>query len=287
MSEEKETYIYEPFAETSEYKKVNGEIITEWVNTMVERGTGSVDKIMDIATGVGTMVQLFVSKLPDQFNYSEVICLDQSVEALKRAAERLEDSVSKMSFINAKVQDAEIEKNSIDIVIWGNGIHYLTKEEQTESLTNLRAGMKEGGWLFFNTAFYEGSRPQDTLSFYRTQVKKAVQSLRERGISREKAHIRAEAASFHPREYYEELVGSAGFKLVEASEYAANLSKEAWEYISSFQQYAAGALGGYPVEEASVAMRDAVAPAIEEHGGRGENGSLFVTRNWLSVCARA
>ena len=283
---EKETYVYEPFAETSEYKKVNGEIITRWVDTMIDRGTGRVDKIMDIATGVGTMVRLFVSKLPEQFKYSEVVCLDQSSEALKRAAEKLSDSVSNMSFINAKVQDAEIEEQSIDIVIWGNGIHYLSEQEQRESLENIRRGMKEGGWLFFNTAFYEGSRPQETLSFYRTQVKKAVQSLRERGITREKEHVRAEAASFHPREYYEELVSLAGFKLVDAQEYAAKLSTEAWEYISSFQQYAAGALGGYPVEEASIAMRDAVAPAIAEHGGRNEDGSLFVTRNWLSVCAR-
>lgn len=283
---EKETYIYEPFAETDEYKKVNGDIIARWVENMAELGAGRVDKIMDIATGVGTMALLFVSKLPDQFKYSELVCLDQSAEALKRAAEKLGGSVSNMSFIKAKVQDAEIEKQSIDIVIWGNGIHYLTEQEQRDSLENIRRGMKDGGWLFFNTAFYEGSRPQETLSFYRTQVKKAVQSLRERGIKREKEHVRAEAANFHPREYYEELVSLAGFKLVEAQEYAAKLSTEAWEYISSFQQYAAGALGGYPVEEASVAMRDAVAPAIAEHGDQNEDGSRFVTRNWLSICAR-
>ncbi|QMU56649.1 MAG: methyltransferase domain-containing protein [Candidatus Mycalebacterium zealandia] len=283
---EQESYVYEPFAETEEYKKVNGEIITEWVDLMIDRGTERVDKIVDIATGVGTMVQLFVSKLPEQFNYSEIVCLDQSAEALKRAAEKLEKIVPAMSFINAKIQDAEIEKQSIDVVIWGNGIHYLTQEEQVESLINIRKGMKEGGWLFFNTAFYEGSRPQDTLSFYRTQVKKAVQSLHKRGIKREREHKRAEAASFHPRDHYEELVLSAGFKLVEAKEYAASLSKEAWEYISSFQQYASGALGGYPVEEASIAMRDAVEPAIIEHG-REENGTFFVTRNWLSVCASA
>lgn len=285
MSEE-ETYVYEPFAETQEYKKVNGEIIGEWVNLMIDRGIERVDKIMDIATGVGTMVQIFVSKLPEQFKYSEIVCLDQSSEALRRAAEKLESTVSQMSFVKAKVQDAAIEKNSIDLVIWGNGIHYLTKEEQSESLANIRKGMKEGGWLFFNTAFYEGSRPQDTLSFYRTQVKNAVQDLRRRGIKREKTHKKAEAANFHPREYYEKLVLNAGFRLVEAKEYAAHLSKEAWEYISSFQQYASGALGGYPPEEASIAMKDAVAPAINDHGSMNEDGTFFVTRNWLSVCAR-
>ncbi len=284
---EKETYVYEPFAETDEYKQVNDEIIGEWVSTMIERGTERVDRVMDIATGVGTMVQLFVSKLPKQFNYSEIVCLDQSAEALKRAAEKLENTVSKISLVEAKVQDAKIKKGSVDIVIWGNGIHYLSPEEQNESLVNIRRGMKDGGWLFFNTAFYEESRPQDTLSFYRTQVKNAVKSLRARGIRREKEHSRAEAANFHPRDHYENLVLSAGFKLVEAKEYGANLSKEAWEYISAFQQYASGALGGYPIEEASIAMRDAVTPAILEHGNDNGDGKFFVTRNWLSICARA
>ncbi len=283
---EKETYIYEPFAETLEYKKVNGEIIGEWINIMIDRGIERVDRILDIATGVGTMIQLFVASLPEQFKYSEVVCLDQSAEALKRAAEKLENIVPKMSFVETKVQNAEIQNDSIDVVIWGNGIHYLTQEEQIESLRSIKKGMKKGAWLFFNTAFYEGSRPQDTLSFYRTQVKNAVKDLRNRGISREKEHKKAEAANFHPRDYYEDLVGSTGFNLVEAKEYAANLSKEAWEYISSFQQYAAGALGGYPVEEAALAMKNAVAPAIEEHGSMDENGNFFVTRNWLSICAR-
>lgn len=284
---EKETYVYEPFAETEEYRKVNGEIIGGWVNIMIDRGIERVDRIMDIATGVGTMVQIFIAKLPEHFGCSEVVCLDQSSEALRRASEKLESVVSKMSFVKAKVQDAEIEKNSVDVAIWGNGIHYLTEKEQIESLSNIRRGMREGGWLFFNTAFYEGSRPPDTLPFYRAQVKNAVQDLRKRGVGREKSRSRAEAARFHPRDYYEELVQSAGFKLVEAGEYAAHLSKEAWEYISSFQQYASGALGGYPVEEASAAMKNAVAPAIMEHGSRGEDGGFFVTRNWLSVCARA
>ena len=284
---EKETYIYEPFAETDEYKKVNGEIIGEWINTMIERGTERVDKVMDIATGVGTMVQLFVSRLPEQFNYSEIICLDQSAEALKRAAEKLENTVSKISLIETKVQDAKIEKDSVDIVMWGNGIHYLTEEEQNESLVNIKRSMKDGGWLFFNTAFYEESRPQNTLSFYRTQVKNAVKSLHARGINRERKHLKAEAARFHPRNHYENLVLSAGFKLVEAKEHAADLSKEAWEYISAFQQYASGALSGYPIEEASIAMKEAVAPAIRKHGNDHGDGTFFVTRNWLSICARA
>ena len=66
MPEEKENYNYEPFADTEDYKKVNGDIITSWVQILIDRGTEEIDKLLDIATGAGTMVQLFVSHLTNK-----------------------------------------------------------------------------------------------------------------------------------------------------------------------------------------------------------------------------
>ena len=82
-------------------------------------------------------------------------------------------------------------------------------------------------------------------------------------------------------------MGDVGFDLVDAREFAADLTKEAWEYISSFQQYASGALHGYPDEAVSDAMKNAVEPAILLHGEVNEAGDYFVTRKWLSISARA
>ena len=141
--------------------------------------------------------------------------------------------------------------------------------------------------FFFNTAFYEEARPSDTLPFYRTQVKNAVQYLRDRGISRQKDDSRTQASKFLPRSYYEDMVKEAGFKLIEAKEFAVDMKREAWEYISSFQQYAAGALRGYPVDEAVKAMKEAVQPALEQHGERDKDGNLYITRKWLAISTEA
>lgn len=288
MSDVPEKYDYEPFADTDEYKKVNDDIITTWVEIMLNRGMEKVDKLLDVATGAGTMVQLFFTKLPENWKKSLVMCLDQSSEAIKLAQKRLESQIEKLNFINSPIENLELPENTIDIAVWGNGIHYLNQKSQIYSLKRIRQVLKPGGWLFFNTAFYEEARPEDTLPFYRTQVKNAVQFLREKGISRQKTDTRAnEAGSFLPKSYYEELVSEAGFKLIKAQEFAAELQKDAWEHISGFQQYAAGALRGYPIDDASEAMKLAVGPALSQHGKTDDKGNLSITRNWLAISARA
>lgn len=287
MSNNSEKYDYEPFADTDEYKKVNCDIIKRWVQIMLDRGMEKVDELLDVATGAGTMVQIFFSQLPENWKKSVVMCLDQSGEALKLAQRRLEDQIEKLNLINSPIERLDLPEDTVDIAVWGNGIHYLTEESQIDSLKRIKKVLKPGGWLFFNTAFYEEARPLDTLAFYRTQVKNAVHFLREKGITRKKTDKRAEAGKFHPRSYYINLVNQAGFKLVEAQEVAAHLQKEAWEHISAFQQYAAGALHGYPIDDASDAMKNAVEAAIKLHGKTDDDGNLFVTRNWLAISAQA
>lgn len=287
MEEIKEKYDYEPFADTEEYREVNGDIIKSWIDVMRKKGVRSIDAILDIATGAGTMVQLVFDHLPENWKNAAVLCLDQSGEALKLAQSKLEKTVGKLKFVHSSVEDMNIPDESIDVAVWGNGIHYLSEKAQLDSIKRIKKALKPGGFFFFNTAFYEEARPADTLPFYRTQVKNAVQYLRDRDISRERDDSRTEASKFLPRSYYEQLVEEAGFKLIEAKEFAVDMRREAWEYISSFQQYAAGALRGYPVEDAVRAMKEAVQPALEQHGETNKNGELYITRKWLAISTEA
>lgn len=287
MQVQEEIYDYEPFAETEEYKKVNGDIIKRWVQILIDTGTTSIDRLLDIATGAGTMVNLFFGSLPLNLRETAVLCLDQSSGALNIAKSKLEKQIDKIKLINSPIQQMDIPEGTIDIALWGNGIHYLDEQEHIDSLIKIRKVLKPGGYFFFNTAFYEEARPAETIPFYRTQVKNAVQFLKKNGITRVKNDTKTEAAKFHPKAYYEELVEKSGFRLVEAQEFAANLTKEAWEHISSFQQYAAGALRGYPTDVASTAMKNAVGPSIEIHGKIDSNGRYYVVRNWLAISAQA
>lgn len=287
MDEIKEKYDYEPFADTEEYKQVNEDIIRSWVDIMRRKSSNGIDAILDIATGAGTMVQIVFDNLPDKWKKAAVLCLDQSGEALKLASSKLGRTVERLKLVHSSVEEMDVPDQSIDVAVWGNGIHYLSEHAQLESIKRIKKALKPGGLFFFNTAFYEEARPSDTLPFYRTQVKNAVQYLRERGISRQKDDSRTQASKFLPRSYYEDMVKEAGFKLVEAKEFAVEMKREAWEYISSFQQYAAGALRGYPVDEAVKAMKAAVQPALEQHGERDKDGNLYITRKWLAISTEA
>ena len=285
---DQEQYNYEPFADTEEYKKVNADCINSWVEVMKRKGVDGIGALLDVATGAGTMVQIVFDNLPESWKTAAVMCLDQSSEALKVAQSRLEKTVGKLKMVHSSIEDMTIPDQSVDIAVWGNGIHYLTEDDQLDSIKRIKKALKPGGLLFFNTAFYEEARPPETLPFYRTQVKNAVHYLKERGVKRDKAGLAAnEASKFLPKSYYEELVEKAGFKLVEASEFTLDMHREAWEYISAFQQYAAGALRGYPIHEAIEAMRGSVEPALEQHGRPDSKGELFIPRKWLAISAEA
>jgi len=254
---------------------------------MIEAGSRQVERILDLATGVGTMVQIFLENLPGQPRPVEIVCVDQSGQALEQAERNLNGQVKSLKLIQSSLQELSLEPDSADVAMWGNGVHYLNENDQREAFTRIREVLRPGGWFFFNSAFYEESRPESTLGFYRSQVARAVRSLRERGITRDKTAAHPESANFLPLSHYRDLLQQAGFRVEEMKKFVARLYQFAWEKISGFSQYASGALHGYPAEEAARALQEAVAPSLQEYGVRDEKNELYIPRNWLSAIARA
>lgn len=279
-------YVYEPFADSAEYRAVNQEIIRRWIRMITETGTRQIDRILDLATGVGTMVEVFLKNLPTGDKQPQVVCVDQSAEALEQTKRRLENKVEDLQLKQSLIEELDLPENSVDVAMWGNGIHYLDEEAQLNALTSVRRVLKPGGWFFFNSAFYAESRPEETLPFYRAQIAKAVRKLKALGVGRDSKEKRVEASNFLDQAYYQKLLEQTGFAVQEMKKIAARLYKSAWESISGFSQYAAGALHGYPVDVAAQVLSEAVGPSLEEHGVRDEKGDLYIPRNWLSAAAR-
>jgi len=286
MGNEQSEYDYEPFAATEEYKEVNQTIVHRWVEALVESGTKPTRRVLDLATGTGTMVKLFLDYLPREWAQPEVICLDQNKEALEQVRMSLGSKVKNLRLLHSTVEDMDLPANSVDVVIWGNGIHYLNEDAQQSALRNIRKTLKGDGWFFFNSAFCFESRPPETIPFYRTQIRKAVGYLRARGIMREEKESRPAAGNFLPESHYHGLLQRLGFSVEEMKDVEVRVHKAALEHISGFTQYAAGALHGYRPDAAAEAMRETVAPALEEHGVRDENNELYIPRNWMEVIAR-
>ncbi|MFP4011443.1 MAG: class I SAM-dependent methyltransferase [Spirochaetaceae bacterium] len=280
-------YQYEPFADTEEYRRVNTEIVRRWIDVLREAGTRQINRLLDIATGVGTMVELFLENLPQGWRQPAVVCVDANPDALEQTRDRLADRVAELECVESRAQEMELAPNSVDVAVWGNGIHYLDEEAQKNALGRISRALKSGGWLFFNSAFYAESRPADTIPFYRAQIANAVRRLKALGVRREEKSAHAQAGDYPDQSRYRSLLEQAGFAVEEMSKYAARLYQTAWENISGFSQYAAGALHGYRVDVAAQVLREAVGPSLEQHGFRDENGRLYIPRNWLAVAARA
>ena len=278
---------FEPFANAVEYLNVNAQIVSRWFERMKHEGERRFERLLDLASGAGTMVQLMFDYLPKDWHKPLITCVDRSVEALELTRQRLVPKLTeKLECLCTGVEQLSIKKQSADVVTFGNGIHYLDLKSQNEVMERVHYSLKPGGWFFFNTAFYKEARPEWTLPFYQKKVRLAVQKLGERSVTRDKLERRPTSADFLPRQHYEDLVTRNGFELDDMTEIEARLGQKAWEMISGYSQYAAGALHGFPVEEAANALQEAIAPALAEYGRIDENGSRYISRNWLAVAAR-
>lgn len=275
---------FEAFADIPAYQEVNAHIIRHWLALIQANQQGPLRRLLDLATGKGTIPRLILENWPQDWSTPEVICLDQKEEALAAAqAELLQFSKITPTLIHSPVEAISMKASSVDLCTWGNGIHYLEAEAQVEALLQIKKVLRPGGWFAFNTAFHREGRPPQTHPFYQQQIRGAVRSLA--GIQREKK-ARPPAGSFLPRSHYEDLMRQAGLELVEAREITTRLDIDAMEKLSSFPQYAVGALHGYPTEPAMKALTEAVAPAMTEYGEKDEEGKPFVSRNWLALAGR-
>ncbi len=286
MSDTKTQYVYEPFAQTEEYQKVNLEIVQGWIEMISAQAGRPVRTLIDVACGVGTMAQLFLQNLPVDWPRPAVTLVDMSQEAIAQATRRVKLQVAELDSVCGRIQDISLPEARYDVALWGNGIHYLSEDEQVAALGRLRPAIRPGGWLLFNSAFTEESRPAETLPFYRAQIAKAVRYLQSIGVRRERDDARPSSSSFLPADHYTTILKQVGFSVQEVRSVAARLYQSAWEHISGFAQYAAGALHGYREEVAAQAMRLAVAPAIEQYGVRDQDNRPYVQRNWLAAVAR-
>ena len=139
--------------------------------------------------------------------------------------------------------------------------------------------LKPGGKLAFNTTFYDGSLPDETLIFYRKWMLKAVRSLRrEYGLAPVKSERTEARRQLTPQEY-QALVESNGFKISKQSIDTVKFTLEGYLDISTFADFIEGTMPGVPLLEASSALKSGARQAFEEMNVD------HIPRNWLCVVA--
>ena len=264
-------FSFKTFAQLPFYRNLNARLVD-----MADIAPGQ--RIIDLACGTGGVTRLILERLKNA-KESVVIGIDQSSTALKQAMEELANvKEAALQFIQSKVEHlSQVIKESVDTVIFCNGIHYI--QDKHGLLDEVQKTLKPGGLFAFNTSFFEGAQPPESVQFYRRWMFKALRELRSKyGLMPDRAE-KVEARKHLTPEQYEELLTQHGMKIQRREISTVQVPIEGWLDISQYEDFIEGVMPGVPLDKASASLKEAVTQTFKEL-----NISV-VPRNWLHVVA--
>ena len=264
-------FTFSQFSSNAFYQKQNAHLVDM-------AGVAAGQRIVDLACGTGAVTKLIIQRMKGARD-SAVIAIDQSAIALKQAMDELKDARnSAVQFVQSRVEQlSDSVKDSVDTVFFCNAIHYVP--DKGALLVDISRALKPGGRLAFNTSFFEGAHPEETLLFYRKWMLKAARSLRkEYGLSPVR-DSKVQSRQQLTAEEYAVLVETHGFRVERQEIDTVNVPIEGWLDISSFKDFIEGVMPGVPLDKASAALRTGVKDTFAEMKVN------YIPRNWLDVVA--
>ena len=265
-------YTFAKFSNNPFYGAVNGHLVD-----MANLQAGQ--QIVDLACGTGSVTQLIVDRLRGARN-SVVIAMDHSATALRQAMENLRDARdAAVQFVQSHVEQLSdnIKESSTDAIFFCNAIHYVSDKDAL--IAEVTKSLKPGGKFAFNTSFFDGGQPPESLPFYRKWMLKSSRILRrEYGLSPSHSGKVESRKHLTPAEY-RDLVERNGLTVVREEIDAVQVPLEGWLDISSFEDFIAGTMPGVPLDKASAALQEGVKQTYRELEIES------VPRNWLDVIA--
>ncbi len=272
MSEQDQTF--EPFATEVAYIRVNEKLVGRVVRNL--RGHKNIN-LLDIAAGTGLMTSLTWDRLKEKDTNLHATLLDLDLPALKQA--RREVRADEAAYIFASADYIPLQPG-FDAAIFANSLHLLDDSAKARALDEVGRVLKPGGLLAINTTFYEGAYPDDSKPFYSRWIRRAIAELSRRLPNRKKSE-KVQAMEFLSKESYIDLVSSAGFVIREIRERRVLLSQAAVRAISSYSEFAKGALHATDedAEEAALALQVTVQQAFHDLKMK------YLPRNWLEIIA--
>ena len=266
---ESEQYAFNAFANLPFYGSINSEII-ELANLYDKKS------IVDLGCGTGNITKLILKKLIIAKD-SVIYAVDSSKSALKTAAQELENN-SIVRFIHSEVQNlTDAVKEKADAMIYCNSIHYVP--DKNKLLTEIRNKLNSNGILAFNTSFYDGSHPDDSLEFYRKWMFRSLRLLsKDFGLRPDKSAKVSSREQLTP-DNYKELLESTGYKVEHMKAKSYQVPIDGFHYISEFRDWIEGVLPGVPLEKGKSTLQKALKEIFSEMN------LTTVPRNWLSVKA--
>jgi ubiquinone/menaquinone biosynthesis C-methylase UbiE len=265
---------FEPFAAETAYINVNERLMSRLMRRL-PRGVNI--NLLDIAAGTGLMTSILADKAHEAGSKLSSTLLDLDLPALQQA--RQDVHADRADFIYASADHLPV-KQGYDAVIFANSIHLLDGKSKEMALGEVNRVLKPGGVLAVNSTFYDGAYPEESKPFYSRWIRRAIVEINQRLPQRSKSG-QAQAMDFLTAQRYIDMIGDAGFNVVETRERRVLLSQAAVRAISSYKEFAKGALhaSDEDADEASRALQATVQQTFHDLKMK------YLPRTWLEILA--
>lgn len=266
---------FEPFAGESAYVRVNEKLVARMLRRAGRRARY---RLLDVAAGTGLMTVLARSRARSLGIELDSVLVDVDLATLIDARRQVPADAVR-GWVCASASHLPFGE-AFDLVVYANSLHLLDDQAKADSLAETLRVLHHGGVLAVNSAFYDGAAPEETKPFYGRWMRRAIAEINQARPGRKRSD-RAQAANPLSASRYGELIACAGFRLVEMRERRVLLSQSAVQAISSYRDFAVGALRATEedAEAAARALQVTVRPTFRDLRMR------YLPRRWLEIVA--
>jgi ubiquinone/menaquinone biosynthesis C-methylase UbiE len=266
--------IFEAFAKEPAYIRVNGKLVERLVKRLSGHRTIN---LLDVAAATGLMTSLVDKATRAAGVELRSTLLDLDLSALKQAQKEV--TAEHAGYVFASADCLPLRQN-YDAVIFANSIHLLDNDAKEKALAENRRILRDGGLLAVNTTFYDGAYPEESKPFYSRWIRRAIVEINRRLPQRDKSE-KVQAMEWLPAQGYTDLILKAGFKILEMRERRVLLSQAAVRAISSYKEFAKGALHATDADadEAAKALQVTVRDTFRDLKMK------YLPRTWLEIIA--
>ena len=235
-------------------------------------------RVVDLGAGTGAVTTLILETMHPEGG--EVVAVEPSDSALELARRDLQERWGAVTrFMSGKAENlSRLVHRTADAVVFCNAIHLV--EDKRRMLHEVSEALRERGLFAFNSTFFDGAQPLDTMPFYVMWVRRAMRIFRDENpeMRREKED-KAQARIQLSVDEYRQLLAEGGFDVQHLELCPVDMPLEGFQAISEYELFARGALPGVPLAVAVDCLRRAAADAFREMKLKS------VPRNWLQVVA--
>jgi len=277
-TQETRQFTFEAFAAHPFYTAVNRSLVQQAFAALTTRSNNETLIIVDMACGTGAITRLIAEEIATLGYHARIIGVDPSQEALVHAQKGMEAMGAQADFFQGDTTDLPALVHDANVVFFCNAIH-LVPDKRT-AFQHIATILAPGGVFACNSAFYNGTSPDETIRFGRLWIRRAAGWLRkEHPEALACREVKTTAMHLLTPDEYISLLQECGFYHVKAVQEHALMSLDGLRDLGHYWLFIEGALPGVNLTLGATALGIAVYQAGEELG------MTEVPRLWLQIIA--